>query len=213
MSSESIQSRLGARLAAEIAAANEALSPLEKGVCLFGGARVLPTSKAWRGAFQTAQILSQLKVPVLTGGGPGIMEAGNAGALAGITGTSVALNITLPFEQEPNPYQDVSLTFDHFASRKVCFAKFARGFVYFAGGFGTIDELGEIITLIQTGKMEELPVILYDRAFWSGFIEWMKDVMLVDGLISQKDLDRLVIVDSPEEVVTALGIEIFSEAA
>jgi uncharacterized protein (TIGR00730 family) len=208
MSSENMQSRLGARLAAEIHAANLALDPLEKGVCLFGGARVSPTSNAWRGAFEIARILASRGIPVLTGGGPGIMEAGNAGALAGMFGKSVGLNISLPFEQKPNNYQDVQVSFDHFASRKVCFVKFARGFVYFAGGFGTIDELGEVITLIQTGKMEQLPVILYDKAFWSGFIVWMRDVMLADGLITQKDLDRLILVDTPEEVVAALNLEV-----
>jgi uncharacterized protein (TIGR00730 family) len=213
MTNEIAKSRLGERLAAEITAANGVLDSLDTGVCLFGGARVAPESKAWLGAYETARLLSQRGVPVLTGGGPGIMEAGNAGTLAGFAGKSVGLNIRLPFEQKPNDFQDVSLMFDHFASRKVCFTKFARGFVYFAGGFGTIDELGEIITLIQTQKMEPRPVVLYDSVFWGGFINWMKNVMLADGLIAQKDLERLIIVDTPEEVLDALALDLVAQVA
>ena len=208
MDEQKCVSRLGTQLAAEIQAANVVLDPLGRGVCLFGGARVAPGSKAWKGAYETAKLLSGNGVPVLTGGGPGIMEAGNAGAIAGQRGKSVGLNISLPFEQKPNDYQHVSVMFDHFASRKVSFTKFARGFVYFAGGFGTLDELGEVITLMQTKKMEALPVVLYDSSFWQGFKSWMRDVMLSNGLLTDRDLDSLIVVDTPEDVLRALDVSL-----
>lgn len=149
-----------------------------------------------------AKSVSDAGYGIITGGGPGIMEAGNKGAhLAG--GTSVGLNIELPFEQHDNPYidSDKSLDFDYFFVRKVMFVKYSQGFVVMPGGFGTLDELFEAITLIQTNKIHKFPIILVGSKFWSGLIDWIKDTMLEAGNISPKDLDLIKIVDTEDEVV------------
>lgn len=201
-------SALAARLAREVATAKEVFDNVGDGVCLFGGARVKAGSAAYQGAFETAKRLSERGINVITGGGPGIMEAGNKGAKAGAKGKSIGLNIKLPFEQANNPFQDIGLEFNHFASRKVMFCRHARAFVFFAGGFGTIDELGEVLTLIQTGKSEPVPVILYGTAFWQGLVDWMEQTMLQPGLVSAQDMQSLLYADSPDEVLNALGLAI-----
>ena len=135
---------------------------------------------------------------VITGGGPGVMEAANRGAKeAG--GLSVGFNIELPHEQGPNPYLDISYTFKHFYARKVCFVKPAEGFVIFPGGFGTLDEMFEALTLIQTGKAENFPVVLYDTDYWGELLDWIKGELLADGMISPEDLDLLYATDDPIE--------------
>jgi uncharacterized protein (TIGR00730 family) len=140
---------------------------------------------------------------VISGGGPGIMEAANKGAFDGKS-PSIGLNIQLPHEQSGNPYQNISVTFRHFFARKVAFAKYASAFVAVPGGFGTIDELAEVLTLIQTKMGRKIPVILVDSVFWKGLIDWMKDQLLANGLISAADLDLIQIIDNPEDIVKAI---------
>lgn len=171
-------------------------------VTIFGSARTKVDTPEYNLAVDIAKSVSEAGYGIITGGGPGIMEAGNRGAhLAG--GTSVGLNIDLPFEQHDNPYidSDKSLDFDYFFVRKVMFVKYSQGFVVMPGGFGTLDELFEATTLIQTNKIEKFPIILVGTAFWSGLMEWVRTTMLQAGNISADDLDLLHVVDTKEEVV------------
>ncbi len=180
----------------------EKMSAIGPCVSIFGSARSKAGSKYYQLAVDIAQSISDAGYGIITGGGPGIMEAGNRGAnLAG--GTSVGLNIDLPFEQHDNPYidSDKSLDFDYFFVRKVMFVKYSQGFVVMPGGFGTLDELFEAITLIQTNKIEKFPIILVGSEFWEGLVDWIKDTMLKAGNISEHDLDLVRLVDSKEEVV------------
>ena len=180
----------------------EKMSAIGPCVSIFGSARTKPGDPFYELAVNVSKKISEAGYGIITGGGPGIMEAGNRGAhLAG--GTSVGLNIDLPFEQHDNPYidKDKSLDFDYFFVRKVMFVKYSQGFVVMPGGFGTLDELFEAITLIQTNKIEKFPIILVGTQFWSGLIEWIKTSMLEVGNISPKDLDLIQIVDTEEEVV------------
>jgi uncharacterized protein (TIGR00730 family) len=180
----------------------EKMSAIGPCVTIFGSARSKEGSKYYELAISIAKKIAEAGYGIITGGGPGIMEAGNRGAsLAG--GTSVGLNIDLPFEQHDNPYidKDKSLDFDYFFVRKVMFVKYSQGFVVMPGGFGTLDELFEAITLIQTNKIEKFPIILVGTAFWEGLVEWIKTVMLDAGNISEHDLDLIKIVDTEEEVV------------
>tara|TARA_R110000868_G_scaffold145181_2_gene365120 strand:+ start:15424 stop:16110 length:687 start_codon:yes stop_codon:yes gene_type:complete len=180
----------------------EKMSLIGPCVSIFGSARIKEGDKYYQMAVDVAKSISEAGYGIITGGGPGIMEAGNKGAhLAG--GTSVGLNIDLPFEQHDNPYidSDKSLDFDYFFVRKVMFVKYSQGFVVMPGGFGTLDELFEAITLIQTNKIEKFPIILVGTEFWKGLMEWVKDTMLKAGNISAKDLDLIKLVDTKEEVV------------
>ncbi|MDL5511903.1 TIGR00730 family Rossman fold protein [Arenibacter sp. M-2] len=180
----------------------EKMSAIGPCVSVFGSARTKPGDKYYELAVSVAKSIAEAGYGIITGGGPGIMEAGNRGAhLAG--GTSVGLNIDLPFEQHDNPYidGDKSLDFDYFFVRKVMFVKYSQGFVVMPGGFGTLDELFEAITLIQTNKIEKFPIILVGSEFWNGLMDWIKDSMLNIGNISPNDLDLIQIVDSEEEVV------------
>ncbi len=180
----------------------EKMSVIGPCVTIFGSARTKPGDTYYELAVTTSKKISEAGYGIITGGGPGIMEAGNRGAhLAG--GTSVGLNIELPFEQHDNPYidDDKSLDFDYFFVRKVMFVKYSQGFVVMPGGFGTLDELFEAITLIQTNKIARFPIILVGTAFWEGLIDWIKNKMLEAGNISPKDLDLIKLVDSAEEVV------------
>lgn len=180
----------------------EKMSAIGPCVSIFGSARIKPGEPYYELAVNVAKSIADAGYGVITGGGPGIMEAGNKGAhLAG--GTSVGLNIELPFEQHDNPYidSDKSLDFDYFFVRKVMFVKYSQGFVVMPGGFGTLDELFEAITLIQTNKILKFPIILVGSKFWSGLIDWVKDTMLGEGNISAKDLDLIKIVDTEYEVV------------
>lgn len=171
-------------------------------VSIFGSARTREGDTYYELAVKISKRIAEAGYGIITGGGPGIMEAGNKGAsLAG--GTSVGLNIDLPFEQHDNPYidSDKSLDFDYFFVRKVMFVKYSQGFVVMPGGFGTLDELFEAITLIQTNKIEKFPIILVGSAFWTGLMDWVKNTMLDIKNISPHDLDLITIVDTEEEVV------------
>lgn len=180
----------------------EKMSAIGPCVSIFGSARSKEDSPYYQLAVSIAKKIAEAGYGIITGGGPGIMEAGNRGAnLAG--GTSVGLNIDLPFEQHDNPFidQDKSLDFDYFFVRKVMFVKYSQGFVVMPGGFGTLDELFEAITLIQTNKIEKFPIILVGSEFWEGLVDWIKTTMLEAGNISEHDLDLIKIVDTEEEVV------------
>ncbi|WP_431121287.1 TIGR00730 family Rossman fold protein [Flagellimonas flava] len=180
----------------------EKMSEIGPCVSIFGSARVKPGQPFYELAVEVSKKIAEAGYGIITGGGPGIMEAGNKGAnLAG--GTSVGLNIDLPFEQHDNPYidSDKNLDFDYFFVRKVMFVKYSQGFVVMPGGFGTLDELFEAITLIQTSKIHTFPIILVGTKFWSGLIDWIKETMLNAGNISPTDLDLIKIVDSAEDVV------------
>ncbi|KAB5491802.1 MULTISPECIES: TIGR00730 family Rossman fold protein [Flagellimonas] len=180
----------------------EKMSVIGPCVSIFGSARVREGNHYYDLAVRIAQKIAEAGYGVITGGGPGIMEAGNKGAnLAG--GTSVGLNIDLPFEQHDNPYidEDKSLDFDYFFVRKVMFVKYSQGFVVMPGGFGTLDELFEAITLIQTHKIHTFPIILVGTDFWKGLLDWIKNTMLEAGNISPRDLDLIQLVDTEDEVV------------
>jgi len=185
----------------------EKMSKIGPCVSVFGSARTKPGEKYYELAESIAFNLTKNGYGVITGGGPGIMEAGNKGAQRG-GGVSVGLNIELPFEQHDNPYidRDKNLQFDYFFVRKVMFVKYAQGFVAMPGGFGTLDELFEAITLIQTKKIAKFPIILVGREFWAGLMVWVKEMLLSQtGNISEVDLDLFTIVDTPEEVVESIN--------
>jgi uncharacterized protein (TIGR00730 family) len=169
-------------------------------VSIFGSARVAAGSTTYEAARETARLFAAAGLGVVTGGGPGVMEAANRGAKEG-GGLSIGFNILLPHEQGLNPYCDISRTFKHFYVRKVMFVKAAEGFVIFPGGFGTMDELYEALTLIQTGKIGTFPVVLFDRDYWGEMIDWIREEMLADGLVSPDDLDLLYLTDDPQEAV------------
>ncbi len=174
-------------------------------VTIFGSARIKPTNPYYKQAEEIAERLVQQGYGVITGGGPGIMEAGNKGAMkAG--GKSVGLNIYLPHEQKGNIYIDPDklITFDYFFVRKVIFVKYSQGFIVMPGGFGTIDELSEALTLIQTKKIGRFPIVLVGKKFWVGMIDWIKKVLVTEGMISAEDLDLFSLVDTPEEAVKAI---------
>jgi len=185
----------------------ERMSSIGPCVSIFGSARTKPGTEYYELAVRIAQKITENGYGVITGGGPGIMEAGNKGAhLAG--GTSAGLNIDLPFEQHDNPYidPDKSLDFDYFFVRKVMFVKYSQGFVVMPGGFGTLDELFEAMTLIQTNKIGRFPIILVGTEFWKGLIDWVKKALLEDnGNISPEDLDLIQLVDTEDEVLSILN--------
>lgn len=190
------------KIMGEFVSGYEKMSVIGPCVSIFGSARTLEDGKYYKLAVKIAKKVSQAGYGIITGGGPGIMEAGNKGAhLAG--GTSVGLNIDLPFEQYDNPYIDAdkSLYFDYFFVRKVMFVKYSQGFVVMPGGFGTLDELFEAITLIQTNKIGKFPIILVGTEFWGGLLEWINTTMLKVKNISPTDLDLIQVVDTAEEVV------------
>lgn len=188
------------RIMGEFVEGFDELATMNRGISIFGSARSKPDDPDYKAAEETAALLAAEGYAVITGGGPGIMEAANRGAFeAG--GISVGCNIELPFEQRPNAYQTKSLTFKYFFVRKMMFVKYSLGFVIFPGGFGTLDELFEALTLIQTRKIRNFPVILFDSRYWSGLLNWMRGVLLPEGKISEIDFQMLHITDSPAEVV------------
>ncbi len=194
------------KIMGEFVSGYEKLSKIGPCVSIFGSARTKPDDKYYKLAQEVAHKIVDHGYGVITGGGPGIMEAGNKGAhIAG--GTSVGLNIDLPFEQHDNPYidNDKSLDFDYFFVRKVMFVKYSQGFVVMPGGFGTLDELFEAITLIQTHKIETFPIILVGTEFWGGLMEWVKTTLLEAGNISEKDLDLIHLVDTSDEIIDVLN--------
>ena len=187
------------RIMAEFVEGFESMAAIGKAVTIFGSARTRPEDPYFKAAEETARLLSEAGFSIITGGGPGIMEAGNKGAFeAG--GQSAGLNITLPHEQEGNKYQTISLDFHYFYVRKVMFVKYASAFVCFPGGYGTLDEFFETITLIQTLKIEPFPIILYGSSYWNGLVDWMAK-QLVPHFIDEEDLSIFRVVDDPAEVV------------
>lgn len=188
-------------IASEFLAGFQAVEKIDRpAVSIFGSARVLDGTPTYELARTTGRAFAERGFAVVTGGGPGVMEAANRGCQeAG--GLSVGFNIVLPHEQDLNVYCDLGLTFDHFYARKVMFVKAAEGFVIFPGGFGTQDELWEALTLIQTGKIGEFPVVLVDSDYWDELLDWVREEMLDDGLISPEDLELLLVTDDPKEAV------------
>ncbi|MEE8540631.1 MAG: TIGR00730 family Rossman fold protein [Desulfobacterales bacterium] len=188
------------KIIGEFVEAIEALYQIGPAVSIFGSARTEPNDPTYKQAEELAALFAKNNFAVLTGGGGGIMEAANKGA-AEAGGTSVGLNINLPFEQNPNPYANVRLDFNYFFIRKVMFVKYAHAYIIMPGGFGTLDEFFEAMTLIQTHRIKPLPVIMVGSDFWSGLFEWMKTRLLVDNRISQEDMDIFQIMDDPHEIV------------
>jgi len=188
---------------AEFIEATEHLSELRPAVSVFGSARIKPGHPDYVKGVEIARRLSDAGLAVISGGGPGIMEAANKGAFEGKS-LSVGLNIELPREQVSNIWQDVSISFRHFFARKVAFVKYADAYVVLPGGFGTLDEMTEVLTLIQTGKTRRIPVILVGTAFWSGLLDWFRNTLLKDGMISPEDMDIVQLIDEPENVVAAI---------
>ena len=188
------------RIMGEFVEGFEALTTLGPAVSIFGSARTKPDDPYYEAARQTAKLLATEGFSVITGGGPGIMEAANLGTREG-GGVSVGCNIELPFEQGMNAYVDVAINFRYFFVRKTMFVKYAEAFIIFPGGFGTMDELFESLTLIQTGKVRNFPVVLFGREYWQGMLDWLRNTMLKDNKISEEDLELLIITDSPDEAV------------
>ena len=188
------------RIMGEFVEGFDELATLSRGIAIFGSARTKPDDPEYKAAQETAALLAAQGFAVITGGGPGIMEAANRGAFeAG--GLSIGCNIELPFEQRPNAYQTLSLTFKYFFVRKMMFVKYSLAFIIFPGGFGTFDELFEALTLIQTRKIRNFPIVLFGTSYWKGLLDWFRAVVLPDGKISEHDLDMFHITDSPAEVV------------
>jgi uncharacterized protein (TIGR00730 family) len=188
-----------ARIHGEVERGFDALRDIENGVSVFGSARVPEGHRWYELCRETAACLARNDFAVITGGGPGLMEAANRGA-AEAGGLSVGLNIELPMEQQPNPYANRSLHFHYFFARKLMFVRYARAFVIFPGGFGTLDEMSESLTLIQTQRVRHFPTILVDRKFWAPLLEWFDDRLEDDGLISPGDKELLLTAETPEEV-------------
>ncbi|MBV9789823.1 MAG: TIGR00730 family Rossman fold protein [Chloroflexi bacterium] len=187
------------RIMGEFVEGFDDLAELGQAVTIFGSARVKPDHPQYHQATEVARLLGEAGFAIITGGGPGIMEAGNLGAReAGVQ--SIGLNIELPFEQGTNPYVDLAINFRYFFVRKTMFVKYAQAFVIFPGGFGTMDELFEALTLIQTDKVQNFPIILFGSAYWQGLLDWLRATMLSEGKISEADLDLMVVTDSPSEV-------------
>jgi uncharacterized protein (TIGR00730 family) len=191
------------RILAEFVDGFETLSQIYPAVSIFGSARVKPGEPIYEQATEISRLLAQNGFNIMSGGGPGVMEAANKGAAEG-GGKSIGLNIQLPFEQKPNPYADIRLDFRYFFIRKVMFVKYAVAYVILPGGFGTLDEFSEAITLIQTHRIKPFPVILVNKDYWKGLLDWMRKVVCPDCMISAEDLDIIQVIDDPEEVVRAI---------
>ena len=190
-----------ARIAEDFRGGFEAVARIDRpAVTIFGSARTPAGTKPYEEARGVARRFAEAGWAVVTGGGPGVMEAANRGAKEG-GGLSVGFNIELPHEQHENRYLELELTFRHFYTRKTMFVKAAEGFVIFPGGFGTLDELFEALTLIQTGKVLHFPVVLFDSDYWQGLLDWLRERLLTEGMISPEDVDLLHVTDSPVEAV------------
>jgi hypothetical protein len=188
------------RIMAEFVDSFEILSQVGPAVTIFGSARTKPADPYYQAATAIARELAKNHLAVITGGGPGIMEAANRGATAA-KGKSVGLNIELPFEQKGNRYANIPMHFHYFFSRKVCFVKYSIAFVYMPGGFGTLDEFFEVLTLVQTQRIPRFPLILFGTAYWSGLKDWMIATLEKNGMISPGDCDLFVMTDDPQDVV------------
>ena len=188
---------------AEFVEATDRLQSIKPAVSIFGSARTPCEHEYYKLTEEIARLLSDSGFAVISGGGPGIMEAANKGAYFGRS-PSVGLNIQLPHEQHGNPYQDISQTFRHFFARKYMFVRFASAYVVMPGGFGTLDELMEALTLIQTGKARKIPLILVCSEFWGGLITWFKERLVGEGMVDPEDIDLIQVIDEPEKVVEAI---------
>jgi uncharacterized protein (TIGR00730 family) len=187
----------------EFVEATERLASIRPAVSIFGSARIGPESRYYQLTERIARLLSDAGFSVVSGGGPGVMEAANKGAFEG-KGISVGLNIQLPLEQKANHYQDISQTFRHFFARKYMFVKIATAYVVMPGGFGTVDELLEALTLIQTKKSPQIPLILVGSEFWQGLIEWFRQRLVAEKMINPEDVDLITVIDDPECVVASI---------
>ena len=191
------------RIMGEFIEGFDTLASVDKAVTIFGSARIGPDDAHYEAATETARLLAEAGFAIITGAGPGIMEAANKGARVG-GGRSIGCNIELPFEQGANPYVDTLVNFRYFFVRKTMFIKYSVAFVIFPGGFGTLDELFEALTLIQTGKIYRFPVILFGRYYWAGLLRWLQARVLSEGKISEGDLDLMLVTDDPAEAVQAI---------
>ena len=191
------------QIMAEFVEGFERLAQIKPSISIFGSARTATDDPYYRLAEDISRALSDAGFSVVSGGGPGIMEAANKGAFAGRS-PSIGLNIRLPQEQSGNQYQDIALNFRHFFSRKVMFVKYASAYVVLPGGFGTLDELAEMLTLVQTGKSRRIPIILVHRPFWQGLIDWFRNTLVEESTINPEDLYLFKVLDKPEEVVDAI---------
>jgi len=191
------------RIMSEFVDGFETLSQIGKAVSIFGSSRTKPGTRYYRLGEEVAYLLAKSGYAVITGSGPGLMEAANKGARRA-KGKSIGLNIQIPMEQKPNPYVDTLLDFHYFFVRKVMFVKYAKAFVILPGGYGTLDEFFEAINLIQTERIEKFPVVLFGKDYWSGMLKWLESMVLKEGNISPQDLDIFVLVDKPEDVVKAI---------
>ncbi len=191
------------RIMGELVEGFDKLTGIEPAVTIYGSARAQPGDEVYTRTEEVARRLGESGFSIITGGGPGVMEAANKGALAaGVT--SVGLNIELPEEQTPNPYTTKSITFHHFFVRKVMLVKYAIAFVIMPGGLGTLDEVTEVLTLMQTFKIRPFPVILYDSRYWNGFLEWLRSTVLARGYVSDEDFNLLRMCDEPDRVLEAV---------
>ena len=191
------------RIMGELVEGFDTLAGIEPAVTIYGSSQLKADDKLYAQTVEIARQLGKLGFAIVTGGGPGVMEAANKGALeAGVT--SVGLNIELPEEQPCNAYANKSITFHHFFARKVMLVKYAIAFVIMPGGLGTLDELTEVLTLIQTHKIKPFPVIIFDSQYWKGFLDWLGSTVLAKGCVSQEDLDLLIVCDHPDEVIEAV---------
>ncbi|HXC26056.1 MAG TPA: TIGR00730 family Rossman fold protein [Gemmatimonadaceae bacterium] len=191
------------RITSEFVEGMDSLASVQRGVAIFGSARTGPDDPMYQAAEETGRLLAQAGFTIITGAGPGIMEAGNKGAKEG-GGRSVGCNIELPFEQGANPYVDTLINFRYFFVRKTMFIKYSNAFIIFPGGYGTLDEMFEAVTLIQTGKIYQFPVILFGRAYWAGLVRWLQSRVLLERKISPGDLDLMILTDDPREAVDAV---------
>jgi uncharacterized protein (TIGR00730 family) len=188
------------RILSEFVEGFETLADIQPAVTIFGSTRVSPGNPLYEKAQQLARLLAENGFSVITGGGPGIMEAANKGALEG-KGKSIGLNIDLPAEQPPNAYTNIRASFRYFFVRKVMFVKYAVAYIIFPGGYGTLDELSEAITLIQTKKIKPFPVILVEKAYWQGLLDWLQGTLLKVQHISPEDLEIIQVLDEPKEII------------
>ena len=191
------------QIMSEFVYATEKLRPVQPAVSIFGSARIQPDDPWYERTVVIARALSDAGFSVISGGGPGIMEAANVGAFAGKS-LSIGLNIQLPHEQHGNPFQDMGISFKYFFNRKLAFVRTSIALICMPGGFGTLDELGEALTLIQTGKTRRMPIILVGKSFWSGLHGWMREQMLAQGLISSGDIELMTVLEEPQEIVDTI---------
>ncbi|MDD3725864.1 MAG: TIGR00730 family Rossman fold protein [Candidatus Ratteibacteria bacterium] len=191
------------RIISEFVDGFETLEKVKNAVTVWGSARAKEEDISYKKAVKVGKLLAQKGYAVITGGGPGIMEAANLGATLG-KGESIGINIELPHEQKPNPYIKTLISCRYFFTRKVMFVKYAKGFIIFPGGFGTLDEFSETITLIQTERIHKFPVVLIDKNYWSGLLNWIESVLVKRGYIDREDMDIFQVVEEPEEAIRCI---------